>query len=592
MNRRPTRGAFIAPPPSHPMGSLAEKPSSRLNHRTLGVTNRIWLIIALFLALVFFTRSILPSDHPHPRRQAWNADLKPKNYLNVTAGETLSPFPFCPALGPGDELAAKYDPILLAKTRMYTGSGARMQRLISRALAGHPVTISVVGSSVSACHGAGDDPLSPSCYPSLFFSWWNEVFPHPASELTNGAMRRTNSAYFSFCHNHHVPDVVDLVIVELDAADETNPNALEDFEILIRSLLIRPEQPAVLILGHFAPQIQNTVGFVGPDHWHTVVAQFYDVPHISVKPLLYSKYMANPDGIMNQFYADPVLANPTGHEVIADVLSSYFQSLVCAAWSAVTGTESEALPGPGMLSVVKGKGNSDLSQPKDAKGLFGGVAQRIGAAGAGAFEPPKAGEGVDGAAVPPNANQNPNKQPDSQMAPNSRLLYPHLKVPSRMINSVPTPSHFREIVPFCVSANDLVNPLPSSLLTGTGWNVFHPATGTAELTSHAHYWYSTLPTSRLRVSITVGKGDVGIYYLKEPTPADGSEGAAVECWVDDNYAGAVVIENYGNVGEETPSLEIIDRNVMAGSHYVECQLMGEEEERGVPPFKIMGIFSS
>lgn len=72
---------------------------------------------------------------------------------------------------------------------------------------------------VSACHGAGDDPLSPSCYPSKFFNWWNGVFPHPASELTNGAMRRTNSAYFSFCNAHHIPDITDLVIVELDVED-------------------------------------------------------------------------------------------------------------------------------------------------------------------------------------------------------------------------------------------------------------------------------------------------------------------------------------------------------------------------------------
>lgn len=60
----------------------------------------------------------------------------------------------------------------------------------------------------------------------------------------------------------------------------SDPAVLENFEFLIRSLLIRPDQPAVVILGHFSPQIQNSVGFVGPDHWHTVVAQFYDVPHI------------------------------------------------------------------------------------------------------------------------------------------------------------------------------------------------------------------------------------------------------------------------------------------------------------------------
>lgn len=73
--------------------------------------------------------------------------------------------------------------------------------------------------TVSACHGAGDDPIAPKCYPSRFFQWWNSVFPHPASELTNGAMRRTDSAYFSFCNSHHLPDNTDLVILDFDVDD-------------------------------------------------------------------------------------------------------------------------------------------------------------------------------------------------------------------------------------------------------------------------------------------------------------------------------------------------------------------------------------
>ena len=60
----------------------------------------------------------------------------------------------------------------------------------------------------------------------------------------------------------------------------SDPAALENFELLVRSLLIRPDQPAVLILGHLSPQVVQTSGFGSSDHWHTLVAQFYDVPHI------------------------------------------------------------------------------------------------------------------------------------------------------------------------------------------------------------------------------------------------------------------------------------------------------------------------
>ena len=144
--------------------------------------------------------------------------------------------------------------------------------------------------------------------------------------------------------------------------------------------------------------------------------------------------------------------------------------------------------------------------------------------------------------------------------------------------------------------------------------MFHPPPGSADLSSYAHYWYSSLPTSKLRVGLQVGAGDIGIYYLKEPASQVGL-GSAVECWVDDNYVGAVVIENAAQIAEPTPayvfvlscitcldfsdadatnfhSLEIIDHYVARGSHYIECQLLGEEDDRNVPPFKIIGIFST
>jgi hypothetical protein len=91
-------------------------------------------------------------------------------------------------------------------------------------------------------------------------------------------MRRVNSDYFGYCNSHHIPDVTDVVIIELDVDDDEE--SLENFEILVRSVLLRPDQPAVIILGHFSPQIHQSYGYVGPEHWHNVVAQFYDVPHI------------------------------------------------------------------------------------------------------------------------------------------------------------------------------------------------------------------------------------------------------------------------------------------------------------------------
>ncbi len=253
--------------------------------------------------------------------------------------------------------------------------------------------------------------------------------------------------------------------------------------------------------------------------------------------------MSNPSAVQH-YFADPILANPEGHELITDVLISYFESQVCAAWASATGTSHEALVGPGAPMVF----NEKAKTPTDARGLFGGVAQRKGAAGAAAPEDPEA-----------HADTNANLAPVAFAEPGTRQLseqlYPNLKVPQARIGARPADyvDHvFEEVAPFCISANDLINPLPPSMFFGSGWEVFHPPPGSAELSSHAHYWYSSLPTSRLRVSLQVGAGDIGVYYLKE-SAADVGIGSAVECWVDDNYSGAVVIENTAQIGEPLPA---------------------------------------
>lgn len=590
MQRRTAKSsAFIAPPtpglsPSAILPST-EKPPSRLNQRTLGLPNRIWLILSLFVSVIFFTRLILPA-HPsdaayylrnHPSQ--YSAGLHPINYLNLSDPDNeaaQNPFPFCPTFGKGDVLAEKYSALVISKSWLHLGSGARVQQVIHKALLGHPVTISVIGGSVSSCHGAGDDPIASDCYPSRFLTWWNSIFPHPASELTNGAIRRTNSEYFSFCSAHHLPDFTDLVILELDTDDKADRETLENFELLVRSILLRPDSPAVIVLGHFSPQIHEQNGFAGPDHWHSVVSQFYDVPHISSKAALYPSYISSPSSI-TRYYADPVLANAAGHGLLADTLIAYIQSQVCVAWSAAKGSGA-ALPIYYTLGVHAG------TPPKDATGLFGGKGPRKGAAGA-------AGAPVAGAGAP---------APADAEAPRPRAASGHnpfgLQVPASRIGSQPGDMSMRtheEIAPACVSANDLVNPLPPSIFYGSGWNAYHPPQTTIPIiTSASHYWYSTLPTSRFRVPISIGAGDIGIYYVLEPRAVLGSEGpSSVDCWVDDNYLGRVTIDNEGNTDEEVAALQMIDYNVARGSHYVECILLGSEGA-SVPPFKIIGVFAT
>ena len=153
MQRRTGKGQAHITPPRGParMGSDSDKPS-RLNQRSFGVTNRIWLILSLLLFIFLLTRYILPSDNSsyNSRHRLLSTDLKPKNYLNVSElqqSPNTSPFPFCPLFGEGDELAKKYGAIMMSKTRLHLGSGARVQKVVNKALSGLPVTISILGGS-------------------------------------------------------------------------------------------------------------------------------------------------------------------------------------------------------------------------------------------------------------------------------------------------------------------------------------------------------------------------------------------------------------------------------------------------------------
>lgn len=70
--------------------------------------------------------------------------------------------------------------------------------------------------------------------------------------------------------------------------------------------------------------------------------------------------------------------------------------------------------------------------------------------------------------------------------------------------------------------------------------------------AQGYYWYSTLPTSKLRVPVKLHAGDVAIYYMMEPRSGSKDEAPGVMCWVDDNVAGGVEVYGQGDVGSSTP----------------------------------------
>ena len=269
--------------------------------------------------------------------------------------------------------------------------------------------------------------------------------------------------------------------------------------------------PAIIILGHFSPQIQAAHGFAGPELLHNVAAQFYDVPHIryvsssclslpipilhlhrpllqvlttftplqrspilphppfraalttSVKGIIYEDYLTHPEQSRNRFYPDANHANADGHDLITDVLISYIMSQICSGWSTIQGHSFD--------TPLFGMDESSTGGPS----LLGGVGLRKGMPG----QQPGDGESVDDNAL--------------------SSKFQALKVPQgRMADRPADAQRFREIEPFCVAASDLINPLPPSLFYGSGWKEYHPPKNA--LYEDRHYWWVPFP---LLLSITI-----------------------------------------------------------------------------------------
>lgn len=381
---------------------------------------------------------------------------------------------------------------------------------------------------VSSCHGLEGstelpfgNPLSENGYPHRLYDFWTETFPSGSHELINGAARRTDASYFAYCSSQHLPDNVDMIIVELDGENDSTLETTEHMEILIRSLLLRKEAPAVLLLGHFSPDSHLRQGYFGADVYHNAIARYYGIPYLSTKPLLHLEYMKDSSAFMKEYYIDASLPNAAGQKVLADTLTGYFNHELCK------------------LSKESSKEQVKVKVPLS-----------IGH--------------VDKATLAKSSDLPP------------------------LLNSRPADLYRRKpsIVPYCTSASDRITPMHPHL--SKDWKLVDD---NKKSEIWQNYWYTETAGARLRVPIQTSAGDVGIYHYV----VSESEAGMARCWVDDNESGAVLINGFAE--EQRAKLTMIDHNVAAGAHSVECEIVTQSStsNQGVQQgnqFRVYAVFAT
>jgi len=211
----------------------------------------------------------------------------------------------------------------------------RLKRIVAKARSGQNIKIGVIGGSVTKGHGVS----KTENWTYLYGKWWEETFGIEV-EVINGGVGATVSDYMDSCFHEHIPDDVDLVVIELAINDQRLERLAEAYNNLIRGLFHLPNQPAVINLQIMALSFATIT--MGGD-LHLAVAQYYDTPVVSVRNMLLphilqtTGFNSSDTSVTSYWFhhnhgddsVDLRHMNSNGHRLMADLLASLTGRAAC-----------------------------------------------------------------------------------------------------------------------------------------------------------------------------------------------------------------------------------------------------------------------
>jgi lysophospholipase L1-like esterase len=207
----------------------------------------------------------------------------------------------------------------LGPSLVSAGDAARTQHVLAKARRGEPVTVAVIGGSITAGAGAS---RPEKVYGSLVAQWWRSTFPKSKVRFVNAGIGATGSNYGALRAQRdllsHRPD---FVVMEYGVNDPNSRESAETLEGLVRQTLKRPNQPAVVLLF-----MMNRYGG-NAQEWHGKVGRHYGLPMLSFRDALWPEIEA---GRLRweDVEADVVHPNDRGHACSATYVTSLLEKLL------------------------------------------------------------------------------------------------------------------------------------------------------------------------------------------------------------------------------------------------------------------------
>lgn len=196
----------------------------------------------------------------------------------------------------------------------------RIKSVIQRAQSGQELTIGFLGGSITQGSLATEHE---NTYAYRVYKWWCDTFPQAKFNYVNGGIGGTDSYYGV---SRAVTDVLmyqpDFVIVDFSVNDTRNEMCRETYEGVIRKLLGWNSRPAVMVLNN----IYYDSGVTAEDI-HNSVADYYGVPHVSIRETVYSRMKAG-EYTQDEITPDGLHPNDKGHGLVAGEITKFLERIM------------------------------------------------------------------------------------------------------------------------------------------------------------------------------------------------------------------------------------------------------------------------
>lgn len=203
-------------------------------------------------------------------------------------------------------------------TQFLEGDLTRLAQAMRKAQAGEPVTIGVIGGSITERHSAS---TYEKCYASYVQQWWEERFPDTEVTFINAGIGGTSS----YLGVHRVDEDLlyakpDVVVVEFSVNDGNDNFFKKSYDNLVRKIMFEEQQPAVMLL--FTTQ-ENGTNAQAND---SMIGFKYQLPMLSYGNAVLPSIEAG-EFTWKDISPDNIHPNDRGHAIIGEIMYRYLNDV-------------------------------------------------------------------------------------------------------------------------------------------------------------------------------------------------------------------------------------------------------------------------